>query len=103
MTVVASELTGSQLPLWITALKWVVTVNGPDVYVADVAPSIADQLVPSTDDSHLVTSPVFPLRVSRPLVLPVQIIVPPLTVPPTFSGSTVIFTEAEFTTLHTPL
>ena len=40
-----------------------------------------------TEYCHLVIVPVCPERVSNPLVLPEQIVVPPATVPPTDAGS----------------
>jgi hypothetical protein len=39
--------------------------------------------------SHLTTIPVYPERVSKPLLLPEQIDKPPDTVPPTLAGLTV--------------
>jgi hypothetical protein len=56
-----------------------------------------------TDDSHPVMVPVWPLRVSVPLVEPGQIVVPPPTDPPTLAGLTVTVVAAEFAELHDPL
>ena len=52
--------------------------------------------------SHLIIDPVFPLKVSNPLVDPAHIAVPPLTFPPTLVGSTVIVVDEEFAGRHTP-
>ena len=43
-----------------------------------------------TADCHLVTVPVFPAKVNDALVLPEQMVVPPVTVPPAEAGETVI-------------
>ena len=56
-----------------------------------------------TELCHLTTVPVFPDSVSRPLVLPEQMVVPPETVPPTEAGSTVTVAAAEFAGEQTPL
>jgi len=47
--------------------------------------------------------PVYSARVSNALVLPEQMVVPPVTVPPTEVGSTVTVVAAEFAKLQTPL
>ena len=39
-------------------------------------------------------------KVNTPLVLPVQMVVPPVTVPATVVGSTVTVVETEFAVLH---
>ena len=52
---------------------------------------------------HLTTDPVWPESVSKPLVLPEQIVVPPVTVPPTEIGSMVTVVSAEFAGPQTPL
>ena len=49
------------------------------------------------------TVPVWPDKVSKPLVLPEQIMVPPVTVPPTETGSTVTVAGSEFATAQVPL
>ena len=53
--------------------------------------------------SHLTTVPVLPLNVSKPLVEPVQIFAPPVTLPPTVAGSTDTVVVAEFADEHAPL
>ena len=63
-------------------------VKTPDVYVEDVF-IMSLQEVPSGDDCHLIIVPVCPDKVNKPLVLPVQIVLPPLTDPPADTGSTV--------------
>ena len=52
---------------------------------------------------HLIMVPVWPERVKSLLVLPEQIVVPPVTVPPTEIGSTVTVVSAEFSAPQTPL
>ena len=56
-----------------------------------------------TDDSHLVIVPVYPDKVNSPLVLPEQMVDPPVTEPPTEVGSTVTVVSAEIAKLQTPL
>ena len=56
-----------------------------------------------TEYCHLVIVPVWPERVSRPLVLPEQMVVPPETVPPTEVGSTITAVKAEIAGLQIPL
>ena len=46
---------------------------------------------------------VWPDKVKRPLVLPEQIVVPPVTVPPTEIGSTITVVSKEFVVAQTPL
>ena len=46
---------------------------------------------------------VWPDKVKRPLVLPEQIVVPPVTVPPTEIGSTVTVVSNEFSVVQLPL
>ncbi len=53
--------------------------------------------------SHLTTLPVLPLSVNIPLVDPVQIPVPPLTLPPTLVGFTVTVVVEEFASGQVPL
>jgi hypothetical protein len=53
--------------------------------------------------SHLTTLPVLPLNVSVPLVDPVQMLVPPLTLPPTEVGLIVTVVVEEFAMGHVPL
>ena len=52
--------------------------------------------------SHLTTLPVLPLNVKVPLVEPEQILVPPLTLPPTETGVTVTVVAAELASAHEP-
>ncbi len=49
-----------------------------------------------TELCHFITVPIFPVKVSNPLVFPVQIAVPPVTVPATVVGATVTVVDAEF-------
>jgi len=56
-----------------------------------------------TDDCHLVIVPVCPAKVNTPLVLPEQIVVPPVTDPPTEVGLTVTVVATELAKLQTPL
>ena len=45
--------------------------------------------------SHLTIDPVYPAKVSKPLVLPEQIVVPPVAPPGIVSGATIIVIELE--------
>ena len=56
-----------------------------------------------TELSHLTIDPVLPLKVSNPLVEPEQIVVPPVTEPPTEVGLTVTVVDDELAIAHTPL
>ena len=47
------------------------------------------------DDCHFVTDPVLPVSVNVVEFVPVQTLVPPVTVPPTVAGSTKIPTALE--------
>ena len=57
----------------------------------------------ATELSHLTTLPVLPLNVNVPLVEPVQMVVPPLTLPPTLAGVTVTVVVVEFASGQVPL
>ena len=93
-----------QTPLVTTALNCVVAVNAPDVKVtASAVPDMSVQSVPFSDDCHPVIVPVYDPKVKRPLVLPEQIVVPPVTVPPTAGASTVTVVKSEFAAEQTPL
>jgi hypothetical protein len=50
----------------------------------------AEAKLPTVEDCHLVTFPVFPPSVSVVLLVPVQIEAPPVIVPPTETGLTII-------------
>jgi hypothetical protein len=56
-----------------------------------------------TEYCHFVTLPVFPLKVSTPLLLPEHISVPPATAPPIDDGFTITVAVVEFDDVHTPL
>ena len=56
-----------------------------------------------TEYSQLIIEPVFPDKVNVPLVDPVHIVEPPLTLPPTELGITVTVTADEFALEHVPL
>jgi hypothetical protein len=56
-----------------------------------------------TELSHPVMVPVFPLKVRVPLVAPEQIVVPPVTLPPTEPGFTVTVVADEVSELQLPL
>ena len=56
-----------------------------------------------TELSHLTIDPVLPLKVSNPLVDPEQIVVPPVTDPPTDPGRTVTVVADELSVAHEPL
>ena len=65
-----------------------VCVNAPEVYVVRVFAISVHVLNGDTELCHFTTVPVCPESVSRPLVLPEQMVVPPDTDPPTLAGST---------------
>ena len=66
--------------------------------------AISVQLVNGAIDlCHRITVPTFPESVSRPLVLPVQIVVPPVTVPPTVAREIATVVEVENTSPQAPL
>lgn len=56
-----------------------------------------------TELCHFTTVPVLPDKVSKPLVLPEQIVDPPETLPPAETGSTVTAAGAEFAVAQLPL
>ena len=57
----------------------------------------------ATELSHLTTLPVLPDNVNKPLVAPEQIVVPPLTLPPTDNTFTINVAAFELITgLHIP-
>ena len=56
-----------------------------------------------TELCHLTMVPVYPDKVSNPLLLPEQMVVPPVTVPPTETGSTDINAGVEKAVEQTPL
>jgi hypothetical protein len=66
-------------------------------------PTEVQELNGETELSHLTTVPLFPERVSKPLVLPLQTVVPPVTLPGYVVGSTVTIVAAEFATKQLPL
>jgi len=57
----------------------------------------------SSEDSHLVTEPVFPLKVSVVELVPVQTVALPAIVPPTEAGETVTVAVALLAAAQTPL
>jgi len=57
----------------------------------------------SSEDSHLVTEPVFPLKVSVVELVPVQTVALPAIVPPTDAGETVMVAVALFADAQAPL
>ena len=56
-----------------------------------------------TEDSQRTIEPVCPLNVNVPLVEPEQIVVPPVTEPPTDPGVTVTVVAEELAVAHDPL
>jgi hypothetical protein len=101
VTVVAVEFAVEQLPLWTTALNCVVCVSAPDVYVVAVLIISVQELNGEIELCHLTTVPLFPDKVSNPLVVPEQIVVPPVTAPPTDKGK--IVNEVAVAALSHPL
>ena len=57
----------------------------------------------ATELSHLTTLPVLPVKVNAPLVAPEQMVVPPLTLPPTVRGLTNTTRESVDSILQLPL
>ncbi len=80
-----------------------VCVSAPDVYVVDVLLMVVQVVNGATELSHLTTLPVLPDNVNKPLVEPVQIPVPPLTLPPTEVGLTVTVVVVELASGQVPL
>ena len=80
-----------------------VCVSAPDVCVAVVLLMLVHVVNGATELSHLTTLPVLPLNVSVPLVDPVQMLVPPLTLPPAVAGVTVTVVVDELASGHVPL
>ena len=65
-----------------------VCVSTPEVYVVRVFAISVHVLNGDTELCHFTTVPVCPESVSRPLLLPGQMVEPPVTVPPMLKGST---------------
>jgi hypothetical protein len=70
--------------------------------VVDVFAIGVHEVKGATELSQFTTAPEFPLRVSRPLVCPEQMVVPPLTVPAVPVIPTVTVAVAETAVLHVP-
>ena len=103
VTVMAAELLTEQLPLWTTALNCVAWVSAPEVYVAEVLIISLQEVYGETELCHFTTVPVWPDKVSVPLVLPMQTLAAPEMAPPTEVGSTVTVVAAEIDVEQTPL
>jgi hypothetical protein len=103
VTVVAVDVSGTQVPLCTMARKRVVCVRVPLVYVVVVLLMDVQLVNGDTADCHPVMVPVWPLRVSVPLVEPEQMVVPPVTDPPTEEDPTVTVVVAEFADAQLPL
>ena len=72
------------------------------MYVVEVL-AIGVQVVNGeTELSHLKINPVLPLKVNNPVVDPEQIVVPPVTLPPTEGGLTVTMVSVELAEGQTP-
>ena len=77
--VTAEEFAAMQLPLFTTALKYVVVVNAPIEAAGKVVLAIAisvteDEKSDTVDFCHFTTLPTLPAKVSAAGVLPVQIV-----------------------------
>jgi hypothetical protein len=81
----------------------VVSVKAPEVYVVAVFAISVQELYGETELCHLTIVPVFPESESKLLILPVQIVVPPVTLPPTEGGLTVTVVEPELAEAQLPL
>ena len=103
VTVVGDELAELQIPLVITALNCIVWAKTPEVKLVVVFAMSVQIENGLTEYCHLDIVPVCPERVSNPLVVPEQIVVPPLTAPPTDGGSTLTVVGVELAELHMPL
>ena len=79
-----------------------VAVNVPEVYIEEVLTISVHVVNGLTDDCHFVIVPVWPDKVNTALVLPEHIVDPPVTVPPTEAGETVIVPVA-FILPHPPV
>jgi hypothetical protein len=65
---------------------------------------IVDQVLPPfVENSHRITFPVWPDKVSVPLLLPEQTVALPLTAPPTEATFTVMVAALELTVEHPPI
>ena len=105
VTVVVDEFSAGQTPFWTTALNWVVCDKVTEVYVKPVFIISVHVLNGDTELCHFTTVPVCPAKVNVPLVLPEQMVVPPVTPPPKLSTlklpvlespSTLIVTRPEY-------
>ena len=72
------------------------------MYVDEVFEMVDHVVNGLTELSHLITEPVFPLNVSKPLVEPEHIVEPPLMLPPTEVGSIVTVVAAEISVGQVP-
>ncbi len=78
--------------------------NAPEVYVNAVLEISVHVVNGETELCHFKTVPTFPVKVSNPLVFPVQIDVPPVTVPDrVVADATVTVVAAEFKIAQIPL
>jgi hypothetical protein len=104
VTKVGVEFCSLQTPLFTTALKYVDVVKAPDTKVLLVFAIVVGEPNPIVaDDSQRTILPVCPANVKVPDVKPSQIVVPPVTVPPTVEGSTVTVVEVELSSAQAPL
>jgi hypothetical protein len=103
VTVVAVAVSGVQEPFCTNTRNCVVCVNAPEVYVVAVLAIVVQLVNGDTALSQLTTEPVCPLKVRVPLVDPEQIVVPPLTLPPTDAGFTVTVVADEVAEAQEPL
>ena len=94
---------GSHTPLWICALNRVVAVKPPEVYVFAVLEMLVQVLKGDSELCHFKMAPVFPDRVSSPVVPPEQMVVLPAIVPPMEVGYTVTVAADELAASHAPL
>src|SRR6476469_8387080 len=91
--VAGREFTEGHDPLCKTALYivvWVRLLYVSDVVVLAIGLHVTPLLI---EDSHLIIFPIWPLRVSVPVLLPEHTIASDATEPPTEAGSTVTVAE----------
>ena len=96
------EVAEVQVPLLTTTRYCVVAVKLVAVNVVVVLLTSTGVVQLSVEYCHLTTSPVLPARVNPVLLVPLQTVVPPRTMPPTLAGSTFTVLDSEFEAGHTP-
>ena len=99
----ALENASLQTPLFVTALKCVVSDKLPEVKVPVVIAVSVHVEKGVVEYCHFSMFPTNPLKVSNPEGFPEQMVLPPLTEPPTVAGSTVTVVDVELSRAQAPL